>query len=199
MTDHAVLVARLRQRCTATPRCEDKPGYRCLPDEAADAIEQLTRTVAEQAARLRTVEAETIEEQIARLAHRGQVDKAGRPYIEHVERVVARVKGNPDAEAVAWLHDVLEDSPITGEVLGRFVDHPDVLDAVDLLTRTPPYAYGPYIERIADSGDPLALAVKLADLRDHLENPGCPESLRPRYEAAFLRLAGRAHAAREEP
>lgn len=30
-----------------------------------------------------------IAEQIAMIAHRGQVDKAGRPYIAHVRRVVA--------------------------------------------------------------------------------------------------------------
>lgn len=42
-------------------------------------------------------------------AHADQVDKAGRPYIEHVARVAAAVSDDPVAEAVAWLHDVLED------------------------------------------------------------------------------------------
>ena len=40
-----------------------------------------------------------IAEQIARIAHRGQVDKAGKPYIEHVARVVSRVAGDEVAEA----------------------------------------------------------------------------------------------------
>lgn len=129
----------------------------------------------------------TLEEQIARLAHRGQVDKAGRPYIEHVERVVARVKGDTEAEAVAWLHDVVEDTPFNPKMLTALgVDIP-ILISVEALTRVPPYDYASYIEIVRNFGG-SALAVKLADLRDHLENPGCPPSLRPRYEAALALL-----------
>lgn len=39
---------------------------------------------------------------LAYRAHAGQVDKAGRPYIEHVARVATAVAGDPYAEAVAW-------------------------------------------------------------------------------------------------
>jgi hypothetical protein len=42
---------------------------------------------------------------IAEWAHRGQVEPSGRPYIEHVRRVAARVSS--EAASVAWLHDVL--------------------------------------------------------------------------------------------
>lgn len=48
--------------------------------------------------------------ELAHRAHAGQVDKAGRPYIEHVARVTAAVADDPEAEAVAWLHDMLEDA-----------------------------------------------------------------------------------------
>ena len=54
---------------------------------------------------------------LAHRAHAGQVDKAGRPYIEHVARVAARVADDPEAEAVAWLHDVLEDCPDYGDLV----------------------------------------------------------------------------------
>jgi hypothetical protein len=132
----------------------------------------------------------SVPEQVARLAHRGQVDKAGRPYIEHVERVVARVRGDALAEAVAWLHDVVEDTMFTEDTLAAFVDDPDVRGAVSLLTRDKTFqSYEDYIEGIRASGDPLALKVKLADLHDHLDNPGCPATLRPRYEAALAALA----------
>ena len=50
---------------------------------------------------------------IATKAHEGQVDKAGMPYIDHPRRVaerVAQVDGRPEAIAVAWLHDVVEDT-----------------------------------------------------------------------------------------
>ena len=50
-------------------------------------------------------------------------------------------------------------------------------------------SYAQYIENVATSGDPLAVKVKLADLRDHLRAE-CPGSLRPRYEAALSRLEG---------
>ena len=47
-------------------------------------------------------------------AHRGQVDKIGRPYLEHIIRVVASVLINyPDdsrIHIVAALHDVVEDT-----------------------------------------------------------------------------------------
>jgi (p)ppGpp synthase/HD superfamily hydrolase len=56
-------------------------------------------------------------EALARVAHARQRDKAGRPYIEHVARVVAEVEGD-DAKVVAWLHDVVEDCP-------WFTDHQD--------------------------------------------------------------------------
>ena len=55
---------------------------------------------------------------LAERLHAGQVDKAGRPYIEHLERVVGILKASwPDATEAeieaAWLHDVVEDTPIT--------------------------------------------------------------------------------------
>ena len=49
---------------------------------------------------------------IAVAAHKGQVDKAGMPYIEHPAHVASGVQGDA-AKAVAWLHDVVEDTPLT--------------------------------------------------------------------------------------
>ncbi len=44
---------------------------------------------------------------LATEAHADQVDKAGQPYIGHVARVAAAVRGDDDAEVVAWLRDYL--------------------------------------------------------------------------------------------
>lgn len=50
-----------------------------------------------------------IAESIARRAHEGRLDKAGAPYIEHSAHVAAAVE-DEKAEAIAWLHDVVEDT-----------------------------------------------------------------------------------------
>ena len=55
-------------------------------------------------------------EEIAREAHFGAVDKAGKPYIEHPERVAGRLE-HPRLKVIAWLHDVVEDSYISLELI----------------------------------------------------------------------------------
>ena len=129
-----------------------------------------------------------IAEAIAREAHDFQIEEStGDPYILHIERVVGLVDGD-DLRTVAWLHDVLEDSPIlAGDLLTRGIPM-DLMMAVVQLTRVPDQeTYADYIERIKRSGNELAITVKLADLQDHLR-PNCPERLRPRYEKAMNHL-----------
>ena len=47
-------------------------------------------------------------------AHAGQKDKAGQDYFKaHVTVVAEGVKGDPIAEAVAFLHDTVEDTSVT--------------------------------------------------------------------------------------
>jgi (p)ppGpp synthase/HD superfamily hydrolase len=120
-------------------------------------------------------------ESIARRAHHGQTEEGtGDPYIRHVQRVVAMVDGN-EAKAVAWLHDVIEDSPVTAG--GLLAAGLPIVSSVTCLTRLSG-SYAEYIERLKASGDSVAISVKIADLRDHLR-PNCPARLRPRYEAAW--------------
>jgi hypothetical protein len=127
-------------------------------------------------------------ERIAREAHAGQVDKVGNDYILHVERVAGMVDGD-EAKAVAWLHDVVEDTSVTMADLRAEGFSKDILTALRLLTRRDDeVSYAHYIEDIRASGNPLAVAVKVGDLRDHLD-PNCPERLRPRYESAIEALA----------
>lgn len=127
---------------------------------------------------------EVIAERIARAAHQGQTEEStGDDYIHHLERVVALVDGE-DAKAVAWLHDVLEDTNLRERDLVRAGFSDAVLDAVALLTRDDADTYATYIAMLKFSQNPLAMAVKRADLQDHLR-PNCPARLRPRYEAAL--------------
>jgi (p)ppGpp synthase/HD superfamily hydrolase len=128
-------------------------------------------------------------ERIARIAHAGQKEQiTGDDYIEHVKRVVALVDGE-DAKTVAWLHDVIEDAPVTTDSLRKAGIPERIITSVwHLSRRIDEESYAEYIQRIKASGDPLALAVKLADLKDHLRD-SCPARLRARYEAALIALA----------
>lgn len=62
-----------------------------------------------QFARRFTVDTSADAREIALVAHHGQVDKSGRPYFDHVQRVANGVDGH-DEKIVAYLHDVVEKS-----------------------------------------------------------------------------------------
>lgn len=104
---------------------------------------------------------------LAHRAHAGQVDKAGRPYIEHVARVAAAVADDPEAGAVAWLHDFLEDCNCVA-FGDEFMDFPEpIRNAVVDLTRFPGRSEGFYYWSVRTN--PLALRVKLADIADNAD------------------------------
>lgn len=105
---------------------------------------------------------EEIARSIATRAHAGQVDKAGAPYIGHPERVASQVEGDA-AKATAWLHDVVEDTPLTLADLKAEGVSGEVIEAVRLLTHDSGVPYLEYVRRI--KRNPIARAVKLADLR----------------------------------
>ena len=103
---------------------------------------------------------------LAEQAHRGQTDKTGRPYIEHVRRVADAVE-TLDEKTVAYLHDVVEKGE--GWTLDRLeaagFGFP-VVAAVDALTRRLDEGERRFISRAA--ANPLARPVKVADLKDNL-------------------------------
>jgi (p)ppGpp synthase/HD superfamily hydrolase len=103
---------------------------------------------------------------VARVAHSGQTDKAGRPYIEHPERVAASVP--IDCAPAALLHDVVEDTPLTIPDLVAAGFNDATIAAVDALTRRTDEPYKAYIARCA--ANRIARIVKLADIADN-RNP----------------------------
>jgi hypothetical protein len=139
-------------------------------------------------------------EALARDVHDAQVDKAGRPYVEHLRRVCYRVGDDPWDATIAWLHDIVEDTDVTPDGL-RALGFPSfVVEAVVLLTRIDGQPYRSFISNIQvaaqhewdgyEDGNTRARRVKIADLLDNLDpRRGHDDpSLRERYVWALDHL-----------
>ncbi|MEU3277806.1 HD domain-containing protein [Streptomyces antibioticus] len=104
-------------------------------------------------------------EALARAAHEGQTDKAGRPYAEHLRAVAEGVRsrgGDADQIAAAWLHDAVEDDALSVVRLrdAALSDRTKaIVLAVTKRAGEPPEAYAARI-----LATPGALLVKEADL-----------------------------------
>lgn len=100
--------------------------------------------------------------EIAKKAHLGQIDKAGEDYIKHPEKVASFVNSDEE-KAVAYLHDVIEDTELTLEDLREYGFSEEVLEAVDVITKKKGQDYQTYLNSVKENK--LARVVKLADLR----------------------------------
>ena len=104
---------------------------------------------------------------IATSAHEGQVDKAGKPYIEHPLRVMNMGK-TVEEKIVGVLHDVVEDSEWTFEMLEKEGMPKEVVDALKCVTKlSEDEDYDHFIARVKTN--PLAVNVKLNDLKDNMD------------------------------
>lgn len=109
--------------------------------------------------------------EIAVEAHRGQIDKAGKIYILHPIRVMLRGQ-NETEQIVGILHDVIEDTPITIEMLQKEGFSKEVLSALSCITKEKGEDYGHFINRVLTN--PLATQVKLYDIEDNLNRDRIP-------------------------
>jgi len=111
---------------------------------------------------------QTLEDAIALAteAHKGQIDKAGQPYILHPLRVMFAVEGET-ARIVGVLHDVVEDSDFGFDDLREMGYGDDIINALDCLTRRNDETYMAFVERAKQN--PLARQVKLADIEDNMD------------------------------
>lgn len=103
---------------------------------------------------------------IATRYHYGQLDKAGRNYIEHPKTVAANFR-DTNLICVALLHDVLEDTPCTATQLLQFGVDSYIVHAVVAITRPSGMTYADYLAHAA--ANPLAVWVKLADLSHNMD------------------------------
>lgn len=128
---------------------------------------------------------------LATEAHSGQVDKVGEAYIGHPARIAGAVRADgysDEVEAVAWLHDVVEDTGVTLEVLYNMFP-PSVVEAVDAISKRKGEKFEAYYERV--KANPIALVVKWHDVADNADParlakvaPDTRARLRAKYERA---------------
>lgn len=116
---------------------------------------------------------------IAARAHAGQMDKAGVPYIEHPKFVSSLLSGEKE-KAVALLHDVLEDTNVTYQDLLAAGIPQEVVEAVEVLTRTQDMKYEDYLLKVKQQ--PLACTVKKADLLHNMDISRIPYPTRQDWE-----------------
>lgn len=94
--------------------------------------------------------------------HEGQTDKLGVAYIHHLADVARRVGGLAETvEAIAWLHDCVEDTAATSEQIEALFGK-TIRDGVDAMTRRENESYfGDYLPRLMTNRN--AVTVKIAD------------------------------------
>lgn len=112
---------------------------------------------------------------LAVVHHHGQRRVNGEEYIEHVIRVARSFSPGSIERQIAYLHDTVEDTSMTEELLHEYHFGTEVVNAVHYLTRTPGVTYTNYILTLIQFGSLPALRVKLADLTDNAFD--LPESL----------------------
>jgi (p)ppGpp synthase/HD superfamily hydrolase len=142
--------------------------------------------------------------ELAETFHKGQVDKAGQPYIEHLARVVAILiarfpSATPSEIEAAWLHDALEDTTATADSLLQAGISTEAVEMIRLVTKPEGVNYLDWITALAASGNLGAIRVKLADNEDNQDParvaalPGAEHRVKTRYAPArqiLLRALG---------
>lgn len=104
---------------------------------------------------------------IAYNAHKGQFDKGGMPYIFHPYHLAEQME-TEETIITAFLHDVMEDTPITLTWLKEQGFSEQVLEALALLTHKEEIPYMEYIKQLCNNR--IAYQVKLADLKHNSDS-----------------------------
>ena len=105
--------------------------------------------------------------EIAVSAHKGQKDKSGNAYILHVMQVMLKGKTNEE-KIVGALHDVVEDTDWTFELLKKEGFSEDILAALRCVTKlSDEEDYDAFTERV--KANPLAIRVKINDLESNMD------------------------------
>lgn len=98
---------------------------------------------------------------------------SGEPYYQHclrVSRTVALVSNDPAVVAAAVLHDIVEDTDITLDVLEALGFPERTLELVGMMTHPEGLSYEDYVFELMKDHD--AITIKKADISDNLAT--CP-------------------------
>jgi len=115
--------------------------------------------------------------------HKGQKRKNGEDYIQHCIRVADRCS-SITLKIIALLHDTLEDTSMTIEILEKYFSVV-IVNAIELLTFDKiKMSYVDYIVQLKDNY--FACTVKKADILDNLN--GATGTLKCKYELALYIL-----------
>jgi (p)ppGpp synthase/HD superfamily hydrolase len=99
---------------------------------------------------------------IAYIAHHGQTDKIGVPYYEHVHAVAKGLAPlGPELEMAGYLHDIVEDTDYTADMLRRLGVPERTVSAVEAVTNERGVPYAKKIDKILQNPD--AVLVKISD------------------------------------
>jgi len=98
--------------------------------------------------------------------HGKQKDKIGQPYVFHLVRVASQFE-DPKLQAIALLHDIIEDTLVTDGWLRDMGIADEIVDVVNTLTKNPKEIYRDYILRLRKNDS--ARRVKIADINDNAD------------------------------
>lgn len=114
----------------------------------------------------------TLAQQIATNAHQGQFRWDGKtPYISHpaaIAKALDTQKYNDQILATAWLHDVVEDTAVTFHDLDEAGINPEVIAAIDAITKRDGEDYLQYLLRVRINE--IARIVKIEDIKNNMSD-----------------------------
>ncbi len=119
---------------------------------------------------------------LASYYHNGQRDKNNEIYILHPLRIMFQMDTYKE-KIVAVLHDIIEDTECTIDILRENGFSEEIITALKAITRKEDEQYIQYIYRVEKNS--IASNVKIKDLVDNLSRKGADVSLRYRYMQAL--------------
>ena len=120
--------------------------------------------------------------------HKGQIrkfgDDKGKPYIIHPQRIASKFD-DEILKSVAWLHDVIEDTSVTPEMLLELGVPDEIVYGVEGMSREYDETYLDFILRAKENL--FACSVKIADIEDNMMSLK-EGSLKDKYRMALYIL-----------